>query len=402
MNRPGMADAPNFPSTGALRREPAPSSVGSGDRPRIVYIVTEDWYFLSHRLPMARAARAAGYHVHVLTSVDRGREKIEAEGFAVHAVDLKRGFTRPLQLLAAAEKVRTHLRRIRPSIVHNVALQPVIVGSLASVAMRHSVVNAVAGLGALFTLRKSTFQSSVRRLLVTLLNRRRASTLVQNPDDRETLARWGVRRESIVLIPGSGVDIDVFVPTPEPEGPFTAAYVGRMLGYKGVRTLVEAWGILRERGCKFRLILAGTPDDRNPTSIPEHEIVGWCAQGDVDWRGKVEDVRSVWADAHVAVLPSESEGLPLSLLEAAACGRPLIAGDAPGSREIARPGVNATLVPVRDAKGLADAIEAMASEAALRARYGEESRRLAVEQFSAERIRRDITSLYRSLSADRA
>lgn len=393
MSRSGVAETPRPHITPATARVPAATPAR-----RIVYLVTEDWYFLSHRLPMARAARDAGYDVHVLTRVDRGRERIEAEGFTLHHIDLERGFRRLRELVAASLAVRRRLRRIRPDLLHNVALQPVIVGSLASIGLKHPVVNAVAGLGALFTLRKSPFQTAVRRLIVALLNRRRARTLVQNPDDRDTLKRWGIRADTIALIPGSGVDIDRFVPAPEPNGPFTAAYVGRMLGYKGVRTLVAAWGILRARGHGFRLILAGTPDERNPTSIPESEIVDWCRHGDIEWRGKVEDVRTVWADAHVGVLPSESEGLPLSLLEAAACGRPVIAGDAPGCREIARPGVNGALVAIGDAHGLADAIEAMAADAALRARYGSESRRLTVAEFSSATIQREITALYRSMS----
>lgn len=393
MSRPGPASTPqpNDPAAPQNSSQPA-------ERRRIVYIVTEDWYFLSHRLPMARAARNAGYDVHVLTRVDRGRERIEREGFALHHVDLKRGVTRPHELLAAAAAVRRQLVRLRPSIVHNVALQPVIVGSLASLGLGHPVVNAVAGLGALFTLRKSAFQSLVRRLLVVLLNRPRAKALIQNSDDRETLTGWGVRADTIALIAGSGVDVGRFVPLAEPAGPFTAAYVGRMLGYKGVRTLIEAWDILRGRGCGFRLILAGTPDARNLTSIPESEIVGWCRHGDVAWRGQVEDVRTVWADAHVGILPSESEGLPLSLLEAAACGRPVIACDAPGSREIARPGLNAALIAIRDARGLADAVQAMAADAALRGRYGRQSRRLAVDLFSTETIQREIVALYRNLA----
>ena len=147
-------------------------------------------------------------------------------------------------------------------------------------------------------------------------------------------------------------------------------FVGRLLDDKGVRTLVDAHAILAQRGRPVRLLIAGDPDPANPVSIPPQEIAAWSRRPGLLLLGHVADIRDVWKAAHIAVLPSRREGLPKSLLEAAACGRPIVATDVPGCREIARAGVNALLVPPDDPVALADAIDTLAQDAAMRARFG--------------------------------
>jgi glycosyltransferase involved in cell wall biosynthesis len=234
--------------------------------------------------------------------------------------------------------------------------------------------------------------------LIRLLFRRPQSTvLVQNPDDRAALAAHGVPEDQIALIPGSGVDMDRYQPLPEPDGPITAAYVGRLLADKGLHALIDAHQRLGEGAVTVRLLLAGTPDPSNPALIPEATLAAWRQLPGVELLGHVNDIRTVWARAQIAVLPSRREGLPLSLLEAAACGRPLVATDVPGCREIARDGVNATLVPVDDGAALAAALADMANDAEKRKRYGIASRALVEAEFSARRIGTDIVALYRRL-----
>jgi glycosyltransferase involved in cell wall biosynthesis len=211
----------------------------------------------------------------------------------------------------------------------------------------------------------------------------------------------GVPEERIRIIPGSGVDMERLKPTPEPAASmFTVGFVGRLLEDKGVNTLVRAQEILAERGVPMRVLLAGTPDPSNPASIPEALLTHWRQRRNLELLGQVDDIRTVWAQAHVAVLPSRREGLPLSLLEAAACGRPLIATDVPGCREIALPGVNAILVPPDDPECLATAIETLAKNRDTRLRFGRASRQLVVDEFSSDRIGREIVALYADVLAD--
>jgi len=369
-------------------------------KPVLVYLVTQDWYFMSHRVPIALAAQRAGYDVHVVTHVEKHGSAIEALGFRVHAVQWRRGSVNPLAFLDSIRAVRAHYRSIVPDIVHHVALQPTIVGSLAASGLPCVRLNALTGLGFVFTspaLKARFVRPVVRALLRYVLGDKRAGVLVENPDDRDTVKALGVADERIFTISGSGIETDKLTPLPEPPGPLTIAFAGRLLRDKGVRTLVEAHEILARRGQPVRLLIAGEPDPANPASIPSKEIMGWARLPGITLLGHVSDIRSVWKDAHIAVLVSRREGLPMSLLEAAACGRPIIASDVPGCREVARPGVNALLVPPDDAGALADAIARLSGDKALRRQFGEAGRRLVESEYSAKRVGSDIVTLYSHL-----
>jgi glycosyltransferase involved in cell wall biosynthesis len=232
-----------------------------------------------------------------------------------------------------------------------------------------------------------------------LMNRPSMRTIVQNPDDRDFLQRLGVRPDQIVLIAGSGVDTHALQPLPEPEGRMTLAFVGRMLEDKGVRALVAAHSLLAETGEAPLLLLAGTPDPQNPTTIPEAELENWGRRADLEWLGQVTDIPGLWLRAHIAVLPSRREGLPKSLLEAAALGRPMIASDAPGCREIAVEGVSALTHPIDDAVAIADAIRRMAGDQDMRLRFGTAARQLVEERFSNDIIGAQTVALYESMLA---
>jgi glycosyltransferase involved in cell wall biosynthesis len=371
---------------------------------KIIYLVSEDWYFVSHRLPMARSAKAAGFEVHVVTNVGYCSNQIVNEGFQLHPIQWRRGSVNPFRFLATTLEIRRLYRRIRPDIVHHVALVPTVVGSIAALGLPMARLNAFAGLGYVFTsanLKARVVRRLASPLLGWLLKQPETTVLVQNPDDCAAAIQIGVPLSRIALIPGSGVDVDILTPMPEPDGPFTIGYVGRLLDDKGVPTLVRAHGILAERGVAIRTLLAGTPDPSNPASIPNHVLSSWKNDKNLIFLGHVDDVRTVWAQAHVGVLPSRREGLPKSLLEAAACGRPLIATDVPGCREIARPGTNALLVPPDDPEALANAIEVLSKDRNLRHRFGRAGRQLVTEEFSSDRIGREIVALYAGMLSDR-
>lgn len=370
----------------------------------IVYLATEDWAFWQFRLPMARAARDAGFSVVVAARVGDHRALIEAEGFRVVPLTWRRRSFNPLEALFAVLEIARVYRRERPDLVHHVAMKPVLLGGLAAwLAGVPAVVNALTGLGTLFIgsggIKASLIGPFARAVLRFVLHRPNSRLLVQNRDDRALLIdRLGLPPERVCLIRGSGVDTDHFTALPEPPAPpVTIAYVGRLLDDKGVRELVASYRTLRERGRDLRLILAGTPDPENPTSIPEAEIAAWRAVDGIELPGHVSDVRRVWERAHVAVLMSRREGLPRSLLEAAACARALIASDVPGCREIAEDGRNALLVPLDNESALTAAIEQLTQDTSLRQRFGAASRELVLSDMAADAVGRATIGLYRDL-----
>jgi glycosyltransferase involved in cell wall biosynthesis len=372
----------------------------TGSAPKLLYLVTEDWYFWSHRLPMAQAAQRAGFDVGVATRVAEHGERIRGLGFTLHPLRWRRGAIGPRASLAAVAEIRDLYRRERPLLVHHVALKPAVLGSIAALAAGvPAVVNAVAGMGFVASspsLRARLLRWPLGFALTRLLERKNSRVIVQNDDDRQLLlALHPGAGERIVTIPGSGVDVAHFRPVPEPPPPVTAGFAGRMLYDKGVAVLVEAQQKLQRRGVDLRLLLAGTPDPENLASIPPAELERWRSLPGVRLLGQVEDIRTLWAAAHIAVLPSRREGLPKSLLEAAAMGRPIIATDVPGCREIARPEVNALLVPADDAAALAAALARLAEDAALRRRFGEAGRALVQSRFTAEAIGAATVALYR-------
>jgi glycosyltransferase involved in cell wall biosynthesis len=368
---------------------------------RLLYVVTEDWYFLSHRLPMARAAKAAGYEVHVATRLGNDREAIEKEGFIPHALSWQRGSLSGWHSLKGILELRELLREIDPAILHNIALKPVLLGSVAAIGLPQIfVVNSLTGLGTLFVgdhVSNAYVRVLVRRALKSLLKRKGSTTIVQNPDDRRFVLELGVPEKNVVTIPGSGVDTERFKPLPEPPPPIAAAYAGRMLADKGVLTLIQAYSLATSRGVSMQLLLAGDTDRENPGSLAPEQLREFASAFGINWLGHVADIREVWGRAHFAVLASLREGLPKSLLEAAACGRPMVATDTPGCREIAIAGKTALTVPVGDAVALAEAMTTMASDAEMRARFGKAARELVVAEFSADAIGKAIVALYESL-----
>jgi glycosyltransferase involved in cell wall biosynthesis len=367
-------------------------------KPVLAYAVTEDWYFLLHRLPMARAAKRAGYDVHVITRVNKGAAAIKAEGFHLHPLAWRRGSLNPFGFLSNLRALRRVYRILAPTIVHHVSLQPTIVGSLAAMGLSFVRLNAFTGLGFVFT--SKTAKARLLRPILSILLRIAlrgswAAVLVENPDDGVALQNFGVAASKITLILGSGVETDHLTPLPETSGPIVVGFVGRLLDYKGIRTLVQAHDILACRGVLVQLLIAGTPDPTNPVSISQQEIDSWAARPGIEVLGHVADIRNVWKRAHIAVLPSRGgEGLPMSLLEAAACGRPLVATDVPGCREIARAGVNALLVPPDNAVALADAIERLARDDEQRCRFGAAGRQMVENEFSAAKVGEQISGLY--------
>lgn len=366
-------------------------------RPRLLFVVTEDWYFCSHRLDLARAAAAAGYDVHVATRVTRHGERIRSAGLTLHPLELGRRVGNPLGEIASLVGL---MSRVRPAILHNVALKPAVFGSLAArLAGNPRVVNAVSGLGYVF-INKGGVAALLRPLMIAamrfLFGGAGRHVIVQNADDKRFFDGL-VSPGQVHLVRGAGIDVDRFVPMPELPGVPIAAAVARLLWDKGIGELVEAARILKERGVPLRIALVGRPDPDNPRTVPEETVRGWVAEGLVEWWGHRDDIVDVWRQAVIAVLPSYREGFPKALLEAAACGRPLVTTDVPGCNELVRHDDNGILVPVREARPLADALARLAADPGLRAGLGSRARQRAVEEFSSDTVIAAQLALYRQL-----
>ncbi len=372
-------------------------------RPRVLFVVTEDWYFCSHRLPVARALRDAGWLVAVVCNVTNHADRIKSEGFILFAQPSRRGSLNPLRLCSQVYNLRNTLRAFKPDVVHNVALKSVLLGSLAALVERvPAVVNAIAGLGFVFssTSRRAFFLRPV--LAVVLRTVLRGSHIIlQNNEDAEMLTSRGLADvRQISIIRGSGVDLERFRPTPEPPEPIRVVMISRLIEEKGVRDFVEAARILRDRGASVRMVLAGVPDPENPSSIAQSELLSWADSKLIDYRGFVTKTEVLISECHIAVLPSYyAEGVPLSLIEAAAAGRAMIACDRPGLRDVVVPGVSGILVPVKCPRELAEAIRELAERPELRSKYGSGARRIAEQEFAVASVVRATLAIYAEIAA---
>lgn len=370
------------------------------DKPaKLFFLVTEDWYFVSHRLSLAKAAIAAGYEVTVVTRINEFGQVIESCGCRVIPFHMSRRGLNPVSELQALVRLIRLLRRERVDILHNVALKPAVYGGLAAmIARTPRVVNAIAGLGWLFSSRSGVARVGrvfAKRVLSLVL--RRGMVIVQNPDDEREIAGLGIPSRQIVRVPGAGVDLQQFSVGPELDGPIVVLFPARLIAEKGVREFVEAARLLIQSGLPARFVLAGQPDAGNPSSISLTELEGWVSSGVVEHLGWVKDMPSAFRSSHIVCMPSYyGEGIPKSLIEAAASGRAIVTTDMPGCKEIVRHGVNGLLVPPRNVESLAEALKTLICSDEQRRRMGVAGRKLAEEEFSVERVTDSTLAVYQA------
>ena len=374
-------------------------------RPRLLFLVTEDWYFWSHRLNLARAARDNGFEVIIVTRVHKHGKVIRDEGFRLLPITLRRRSRNPFREVATIIKLVHLYRHEGPHIVHHVAMKPILYGSLAArIAQVPAVVNAFAGLG--YTFISSNRRAKFLRLFLGIALRwilaiPNSRVVFQNNDDCEQLVRVGiVDRTHCVIIRGAGIDITRFTNHPEKKGIPIIVLVSRMLWDKGVGEFAEAARILFKQGVHGKFVLVGMLDKENPAHITKTQLLAWQKEGIIEWWGYNEDMPNLLASIHVVVLPSYREGLPKALLEAAACARPIVGTDVPGCREIVRDGENGLLVPPRDPKALARAIDTLIHNSELRARMGTRGREIVEKEFSADQVAHETLVVYRDLLKD--
>ncbi|MCW5718295.1 MAG: glycosyltransferase family 4 protein [Bauldia sp.] len=369
--------------------------------PKLLFIVTEDWFFASHFLPMARAARRMGLDVIVATQVDRHRGVLEQAGVRVIpvATDRRSGFAVPQEVA----RLVGVLRHERPDIVHCIALRSIIAGGLAGrVSGVRRYVLAPTGLGHLWISRgrRAAFGRAVIKRAAAWLRGPGTVFLFENADDPAELGVSTARGDRIAFVGGAGVDGNAFPARPIPPDfpPLRLAFVGRMLWPKGAGLAVEAVRLARARGVKVTLDLFGAPDRSNPDAIPEQQLEAWGRAEGISWHGAVEDVPRVWSEAHAGLLPTYyREGIPRALIEAMACGRAVITTNVPGCRDAVRDGIEGLLVPPRDATALAGAIAALTPDRL--GEMGAAARRRFEERYTEEAVMAAITGVYRDLLA---
>ena len=370
---------------------------------RFLYVATEDWFFVSHFLPMAKVAKDLGYDVLVATRVSDHGDAIRRAGLRVIPINFERGRVGPLIALRQILLLLRVMRREKPTIVHCIALRSIIVGGIALRIAKHSrVVLAVTGLGHLWVSRTAT--AALARIGIKWLIRRfrdkQTVVLFENRDDPAALG-FAPGDARVAYVPGAGVDPERFPVQAEPNpDPIRAALVARMLWAKGIGTAVGAVRFLRNEGVDIVLDLYGEPDPDNRGAIPERQLRAWNEEAGIVWHGATNDVPRIWASAHIALLPSHyREGLPRSLVEAMASGRPVITTCVPGCRELVRDGVDGLVVPKEDPDALADALKRLATDSALRKSLGVAASRRVREGYTTAVVGERIAELYRGLSS---
>ena len=370
---------------------------------RLLFLVTEDWYFWSHRLALAREAQRNKYSVIVATRVQEHQQRILLEGFTLISIGMLRRNKNPFTELYSLFELIHIYRTEHPDIVHHVGMKPVAYGSLAArVARVPRVVNAIAGMGYVFSsarIKAKIYRLFIKLILSMLLNRSNTRTIFQNPEDQNILIQTGVVRSELTrLIRGSGVDPKVYAPTSEPDGLITVILATRMIWDKGIKEFVEAARLLRSKQIRARFVLIGDSDGRNPAAVPTSQLEAWSRSGDVEWWGKRGNMPEVFAASHIVCLPSAyGEGIPKVLIEAASCGRPIVTTNSPGCREIVRNNENGFLVPIRDHIALANALQTLIQDPKLRKRMGVRGREIVLEEFTEEKIVGETLLLYDSL-----
>ncbi|HJN04917.1 MAG TPA: glycosyltransferase family 4 protein [Alphaproteobacteria bacterium] len=366
---------------------------------RILFVLNDAPFFLTHRFPLAVAAREAGFEVHVAVPYEKDPvAAITAAGLHHHDIPLRRGAHALMGEIALIAAIWRIVRAIRPDLMHAVTMKPVLYGGLvARFARVPATALAITGLGYLF-LREGAAaalqRALVKRLYRFALSHRNAVAIFQNPDDRELFFESRLVNPAIVhMIRGCGVDMTVFAATPEPSGVPVVLFPARIIGDKGAGEFVEAARILKSRGVRARFVLSGRTDADNPTDFGEDAIRAWERDGIVEWQGFSNDMPATLAASNIVCMPSYREGLPRVLIEAAACGRAIITADVPGCREIVRSGENGLLVPVRDAAATAGAIEKLVDDPGMRRRMGSRGREIAEAEFSvAEFVTRSFAA----------
>jgi glycosyltransferase involved in cell wall biosynthesis len=379
---------------------------GQFRKPLLIFFVSEDWYFCSHRLDLAISALKSGYEVEVITRVNFHGDTIRGKSLSLYPIDFHRSGKNPLKESLFLLRLYQHFRRRKPDIVHNVALKPVLYGTIAArLANNPAIVNALGGMGSLFISRSwkaRAVRPALLKILRFLLQRKSSKLILQNQDDVDLFVHHaGLDPLKVALIKGAGVNVSEFINLPETKSKPTVVLASRMLWDKGVGEFVEAAQMLRKNGINANFFLAGDPDPENPSSISRTQLEQWNSEGYVQWIGRMDNMSNFLSSVHIVCLPTYyGEGVPKILIEAASCGRAIVTTDWPGCRDIVRDNENGLLVPIKDPIALAHAIQKLIDDPELRHRMGKRGREIVEKEFSQEQVIRETLAVYEELLAE--
>ena len=374
---------------------------------KVLYVVNVDWFFISHRLPLAIEAKKRGYEVFVLAGDTGVGDSLKTYDITFIPWNISRSgtnFFKEVRVIAQLFKI---FWQIKPQLVHNVGVKAVIYGSLASQIFHKSYINALAGMGFAFTadtLKAQILRSIIKRCFVFIFNSKKSLLILQNEDDKKWFLEKGyIVSSKLRLIKGSGVNLKDFKLVSEPSSrPPIVCLPSRMLWDKGIGEFIEAIRILKTYGLKnIRFVLAGGIDTENPAKIPQKQLQEWVSEGIVEWWGYQTDMPNLLSKVTIVVLPSYKEGLPKVLLEAAAIGRAIITTDVVGCREIIKHDYNGILVPPQNPEALAEAIGKLLNNSQLRKRYIENGFELVKQNFTIETVTEQTFNLYDELLTEK-
>ena len=370
---------------------------------KLIFFVTEDWYFVSHRMKLALAAKKSGYDVAVITRVIQHGKFIKDSGIRVIPFGMSRKGMNPVTETIQIFKLWGIYNKENPDILHHVAIKPVIYGSIAAKFSRcNNVVNALTGMGYIFIsnqLKAKLLRPLVKLAFRVFLNEKNSYLVLQNKDDLNMLLNANlIEPNSTSLIKGSGVDLSEFYPMKNTSNIPVVMLASRLLWDKGVGEFVEASKILREQNVNARFVLVGDADSDNPSGISLKQLTEWKNSEVIEWWGHSSNMLDSLSKADILCLPSYREGLPKVLLEGASCELPLVATDVPGCREIVRNGENGLLVPVQNATALALALHELINDKDERILMGKKGRKIVEHEFSDKVILEKFLNLYKTIS----
>jgi glycosyltransferase involved in cell wall biosynthesis len=371
---------------------------------KLLFIVNVDWFFISHRLPIALEAIEEGYEVHIATTITGKLEMLENSGLIVHPLNLHRSHSGLLAVIAEFFEIFSLLRELSPNIVHLITIKPVLLGGIAARMLSvTAVVSAVSGLGFVFV--KDGVIARLRRGVISFLYRLalghpNQKVIFQNVDDQSKLSKLAaLPTDQSVLIHGSGIDLSIYSMKLLPKGMPTVLLAARLLGDKGVREFVRAAELVNKMERHARFVLVGKVDPLNPASIQQSELDSWKEKGIVECWGHRDDMPHVLSSATIVILPSYyGEGLPKVLIEAAACGRAVITTDHPGCRDAIEDGVTGLLVPVRNAEAIANAVLILLGDQQRCKEMGRAGRKRAEEMFDVKQVVAEHMEVYEGLA----
>ncbi|WP_102961358.1 glycosyltransferase [Mangrovicella endophytica] len=372
---------------------------------KIAFVVTEDWFFVSHFLPMARAAVEMGLQAVVITRVRAHADAIRATGARVIPLEAERRDIRPTSIIPTVRRLTEILEAERPDIVHCIALRSILVGGAAAaragIRRRVFALTGLGYLGARRDLAGHAARGVIAAALRGPLSSARTRYLFENPNDAGFLG-LDPGSPRVTIVGGAGVDPSALPPLPlPPVSTLRIAVVARMLWSKGIDTAVEAVMRARAAGADVELSLFGAPDPSNPKAVPEAQLRAWSEHGSIVWRGFAGDIAAVWREHHVACLASRGgEGLPRTLLEAAACGRAILTTDVPGCRDFVRDGLDGIIVPPGNSDALAAAMQRLAGDRALCEAMGRSGRERILAGYTERHVMDAVAALYRDMLQD--